>query len=134
MQRTPPSRQIDEARTEQQIGQYYAFVEEVLFRGSSHDASRCLSDDFVEHGSAGERSRAEFLASFAVRRARFPSAAWTIDLLSGAGNFVVCHTTMVTIAESGAHLRAQETAVVRFSAGKIVECWRTFDESRLGNA
>jgi predicted SnoaL-like aldol condensation-catalyzing enzyme len=134
VERTPPSHQFDEVRTEQQIGRYYAFVEEVLFRGSSLDASRCLADDFVEHGSAGERSRAEFLASLAERRARFPCASWTIDLLSGAGNLVVCHTTMVTIAESGAHVRAQETAVVRFAAGKIVECWRTFDEPRLGNA
>lgn len=121
-------------RTEQQIGQYYAFVEEVLFRGSSHDAIRCLADDFVEHGSAGEHSRAEFLASFAVRRARFPGAAWTIDLLSGAGNLVVCHTTMVTVEESGARVHAQETAVMRFVAGKIVECWRTFDERLLADA
>ncbi|MDB4892858.1 MAG: SnoaL-like polyketide cyclase [Gemmatimonadetes bacterium] len=134
MQRTPPNRQVDALRTEQQIGQYYAFVEEVLFRGSSHDASRCLADDFVEHGSTGERSRAEFLASFAARRARFPEAAWTIDLLSSEGNLVVCHTTMVTVEESGARVRVQETAVMRFAAGKIVECWRTFDERLLGNA
>ncbi|MEO5816959.1 MAG: nuclear transport factor 2 family protein [Gemmatimonadaceae bacterium] len=134
MQRTSPTRQLDAVRTEQQIGQYYAFVEEVLFRGSSHDASRCLADDFIEHGSSGERSRAEFLASFAVLRARFPGAVWTIDLLSGAGNLVVCHTTMVTVDASGAHVRTQETAVMRFAAGKIVECWRTFEERFLRDA
>jgi predicted SnoaL-like aldol condensation-catalyzing enzyme len=134
VQRTPPTRQLDAERTEQQIGQYYAFVEEVLFRGSSDGAIRCLADDFVEHGNAGERSRTDFLASFAARRARFPGSAWTIDLLTGAGNFVVCHTTMVAVEENGAHVRAQETAVVRFAAGKIVECWRTFDERRLGRA
>jgi predicted SnoaL-like aldol condensation-catalyzing enzyme len=133
VQRTSPTRHFDTERTEQQIGQYYAFVEEVLFRGSSHDATGCLADDFIEHGNAGEHSRAEFLASFAARRARFPGSAWTIDLLTGAGNLVVCHTTMERVEESGDRVRAQETAVMRFAAGKIVECWRTFDERLLGD-
>jgi ketosteroid isomerase-like protein len=40
---------------------------------------------------------------------------------------------MERVEESGDRVRAQETAVMRFAAGKIVECWRTFDERLLGD-
>lgn len=127
MPRPPASLPVDPI-AERQVGQYYAFVEEILFHDGALDPSRWLADDFIEHGSAGERSRAEFLASLAARRARFPGAAWTIDLLAGAGDLVVCHTTMMSAERTGATARAQETAIVRFAGGKIVECWRTIDE------
>lgn len=110
---------------EEHIGAYYAFVEAALQRTPLREVERYVADDFVEHHSQGDRSREQFLASLRARRDRFPAAVWTIELLSGLGAMVVCHSTMVSGLPDGSQMQAQETSVVRFENGKMVECWRT---------
>lgn len=117
--------------TEQHIGVYYAFVEATLRAQSLRDMEHFLADNFVEHHAEGDRSRAQFLTSIRERRDRFPAAVLTIELLSGLGAMVVCHSTMVSGLPDGNRLKTQETAVVRFEDGKMVECWRTDTSDRM---
>lgn len=112
------------------MGTYYVFVEEVLQRGAVKIADKFLAPDFVEHGAAGDRNGPEFVAGLAERRARFPNAVWTIELLVVVGGLVICHKTMVTPESPG---QGWESVVLRFDAGKIAECWRICDESLLGS-
>ncbi len=108
------------------VGFYYVFVEEVLQRGAVKITETFLSPDFVEHGTAGDRCGPEFVSLLAARRARFPNAVWTIELLVVVGGLVICHTTMVAPGMPG---QAWENVVIRFDSGKIAECWRICDES-----
>lgn len=114
---------------EADAGFYYVFVEEVMQRGAVKIASTFLSPDFVEHGTAGDRRGPEFVSRLAARRARFPNAVWTIELLVVVGGLVVCHTTMVTPEMTA---QGWESVVIRFDSGKIAECWRICDESLSG--
>lgn len=112
-------------------GRYYVFVEEMLHRGNRGVAAEFLTTDFVEHGIGGDRFRDEFIEHLVARRARYPGALWTIELLVGVAGLVVCHTTVVKPESSEHAARMWETVVLRFTGGRIAECWRVCDERLL---
>jgi predicted SnoaL-like aldol condensation-catalyzing enzyme len=113
---------------ETEVALYYVFIEEVLQGGAVSRADRFLAAEFVEHGARGDRHRHDFVAHLAERRARFPNAVWTIESLAGVGGLVVCYMTVVT---PELPLQGWESVVIRFSAGKIAECWTICDSSLL---
>jgi hypothetical protein len=109
------------------VALYYGLVEQLTCRGVSGAEPRLFTADFVEHGLTGDGSYVDFVARLAARRAQVPGAVWTIELLAGVGELVICHTTM-TCPSSGGAVREWETVVVRMHAGLIAECWRVSDE------
>lgn len=119
---------LNAREAEADVRLYYIFIEEVLQRGAIGAAEEFLATDFVAHGAAGDRHRHEFVTGLATRRARFPDAVWTIELLAGVGGLVVCHTTIVA---SDPPKQGWESVVIRFAAGKMAEYWRICDDGLL---
>jgi predicted ester cyclase len=106
------------------VALYYGLVEQLTSRGASGAESQLFTADFVEHDGAGDGQYGDFVARLAARRAHFPDGVWTIELLAGVGELVICHTTMTCPASSGRTVREWETVVVRMDAGRIAESWR----------
>ena len=112
------------ATAEADAALYYVFVEQALQRGSAGCVASFLTNDFVEHHAGRDRDGGEFATCIATRQARYPDAAWTIELLVTIGSLVVCYMTMTVPELTGQHW---ETIVSRFEGGKIAECWRMSD-------
>jgi predicted SnoaL-like aldol condensation-catalyzing enzyme len=123
-----PALPITAAASDADARLYYIFIEEVLQRGAMGVAEQFLAADFVDHGASGDRLRHDFISELTIRRARFPDAVWTIELLADVGGLVVCHTTMTA---PGLAVPGWESVVIRCAAGKIAECWRISDHSLL---
>lgn len=113
------------------VGRYYVFVDQVLQRGVMDGADEFLADDFMEHGTGGDRDRDGFLARIRSQCERYPNAVWTIELLVAVNGLVVCHATMMTPKRSTLMANAWESVVVRFRDGKMAECWCMRDETLL---
>lgn len=112
---------------------YYAFVEEVMRRGTSAVAARLLADDFVAHDAVVTHTRDEFIAARAARHARLPDAEWTIELLVNVGGMVVCHAVVTAPAARPPVVAAWETVIARIVGERIAECWCACD-ARLAGA
>lgn len=104
------------------VGCFYGFIEEVLQRGRFVRAAAFLADGFVEHVGNQLRGRSEFVASIDARRARFPDAVWTIEILLEVNGIVICHASVTSINIPDP---SWENMLVRFESGKMAECWRT---------
>lgn len=113
------------------IGRYYASLDAALRDPSRVAEEDLFAPDCVEHCADGDRAGAEVIAWLATRRVRYPAAVWTIELLTGVGDMVICHATMHAPLDTGGETRITETVAARFVAGRIAECWRSVDECRL---
>ena len=113
------------------VGRYYASLEAALRDPSRHGDEELFAPDCVEHCSDGDRIGAEVIAWLASRRRTYPDAVWTIELLTGVGDLVICHATMLAPEGAGGGTRITETVAARFVAGRIAECWRSVDECRF---
>ena len=107
-------------------GCFYSFLEEMLQRQGLSSPDQFLADDFRDHFGTESRDRLAFVTSLSEHLARFPAAAWTIEILVSVRDVVLCHvsTQSSLIARS-----AWENFVVRFDGGKMAECWRSCHES-----
>jgi predicted SnoaL-like aldol condensation-catalyzing enzyme len=121
------------AEADADVGRYYVFVDQVLQRGVMDGVDEFLTDDFIEHGIGGDHVRDEFLSRIRHQRAQFPDLVWTIELLVAVNGLVLCHATMTEAKNPPATTCTWESVVVRFDAGKMVECWRMRNESLLTN-
>ena len=102
---------------------FYSFLEAMLLQSRAPDPELFLAPGFRDHFGDELRDRTAFVASLAEHLAHIPDAAWTIEVLAGVGAVVLCHIT----AHSGQEGRtAWENFVVRFDAGTMVECWRSW--------
>jgi hypothetical protein len=110
------------------VGRYYASMEAALGDPSQLGDVELFAPDCVEHCTDGDRAGAEVLAWLAARRRSYPDAVWTIELLTGVGDLVICHATMQASLVAGGETRITETVAARFVAGRIAECWRSVDE------
>jgi hypothetical protein len=113
------------------VGRYYASMEAALRDPSHLGDEELFAPGCVEHGIDGDRAGAEVIAWLAMRRRRHPDAVWTIELLTGVGDLVICHATMLASLVAGGATRITETVAARFVAGRIVECWRSLDECHV---
>jgi len=112
------------------VGRYYASMEAALRDPSHFGDEELFAPDCVEHRADGDRVGAEVIAWLASRRRSYPDAVWTIELLTGVGDLVICHATMLASHLAGGETRITETVAARFVAGRITECWRSVDECR----
>jgi hypothetical protein len=113
------------------VGRYYASMEAALRAPADLGDEELFAPDCVEHCADGDRAGAEVLAWLAARRKSYRGAVWTIELLTGVGDMVICHATMHASLVAGGETRITETVAARFVAGRIAECWRSVDECRL---
>ena len=112
------------------VGRYYASMEAALLDPSHLGDEELFAADGVEHRADGDRAGAEVIAWLAARRRSYPDAVWTIELLTGVGDLVICHATMLASHLGGGETRITETVAARFVAGRIAESWRSVDECR----
>lgn len=119
---TRPGVSGSSSASESDVALYLGFVEELGSADPAGIAARFLAHDFVEHGVHRDHSAAETVARLIERRARFPGAEWTIELVAGVGGLVVCDVTM-----SCDERREREIVVARIHEGRIAECWRAGD-------
>ena len=113
------------------VGRYYASMEAALREPSHLDDEELFAPNCVEHCADGVRAGAEVIAWLATRRRSYPDAVWTIELLTGVGDLVICHATMLASLGAGGETRITETVAARFVDGRIAECWRSVDECRF---
>ena len=112
------------------VGRYYAWMEAALTDASHRGDEELFAPDCVEHDDDGDRAGAEVIARLASRRTRHPGAVWTIELLTGVGDMVICHSTVLAPLGAEGETRITETVAARFVDGRITECWRAIDECR----
>lgn len=115
-------------RADSDVALYLGFVEELASADAGGIVARFLAPGFVEHGAGNDCTASETANRLVARRARFPDAEWTIELLAGIGGLVVCHATMTCAGAAGGRARGQEIVVARISEGRIVESWRVSDD------
>ena len=120
------------------IAIFRRFVEEVLNKGDAGAADQFFAPTLVEHilppyipGTLDGFK--EWLMMF---HKAFPDGKWTIDFITGTGDIVAHHKSMVGthkseylgVAATGKQVTTQETGIIRFEDGRMVEFWSTFDD------
>ncbi len=110
------------------VALYLGFVEELARADAGGIVARFLSPGFVEHVAGDDCTASETAERLVARRARFPDAEWTIELLAGIGGLVVCHSTMTCAGDASGRARGHEIVVARISEGRIAESWRVSDD------
>ena len=123
---------------EENIAIYRRFVEEVLNRGNANAVDQFFAPTFVDHSLPPDvpGTLEGFKEWFTMFRNAFPDGKWTIDFITGTGDIVARHQSMIGthqgeylgVAPTGKHVRTQETGIARFKDGKMVEFWGTFDD------
>ena len=123
---------------EENIAIFRRFVEEVLNKGNANAADQFFAPTLVEHilppyipGTLDG-----FKAWLMMFHSAFPDGKWIIDFITGAGDIVAHHKSMVGthkgeylgVAATGKQVTTQETGIIRFKNGKMVEFWSTFDD------
>lgn len=123
---------------EENIAIFRRFVEDVLNKGNADTADQFFAPTLVEHilppyipGTLDGFK--EWLMMF---HKAFPDGKWTIDIITGTDDIVAHHKSMVGthkgeylgVAATGKQVTTQETGIIRFKDGKMVEFWSTFDD------
>ena len=123
---------------EENIAIYRRFVEEVLNKGNADAADQFFAPALVDHSLPPDipGTLDGFKEWFTMFHHAFPDGKWTIDFITGTGDIVAHHKSMVDthkgeylgVAASGKQVTTQETGIIRFKDGKMVEFWGTFDD------
>ena len=127
----------------QNIALYERWVEEVLNQGNPDAAEKFLALEFIDHSLPPDvpGTIEGFKEWFQMFNQAFPDAKWKLEYISGSDDIVYHHKTMtgthlgeyVGLEPTGKKITTQETGIMRFKNGKIVEFWGTFDEFSIMN-
>ncbi|MEO5326457.1 ester cyclase [Mesorhizobium sp. CC13] len=124
---------------EENLRTYGRFVADVLNKRSIDLAEQYFAPQFVDHSlaSMGIQGTVEgFKEWFRMFYAAFPDATWKIEYMDSKGDWVYHHKIVkgthkgeyLGVPATGKEIRSQETGLVRFKDGKMVEFWGTFDD------
>ena len=123
---------------EENIAIYRRFVEQVLHAGNADAADEFMAVELIDHSLPPDvpGTREGFKEWFRMFHAAFPDAKWILEFIDGKGDIVYHHKSFVGthrgeylgVAGTGKQIRGQETGIIRFKDGKMVEFWGTFDD------